>query len=271
MGKTNRYINHWQGLPKKNDLNIISGSLDSSKVIKLISESRPEIIFCIGGTRIIPPKILNIPQLGCLNIHPSLLPKYRGRYSTAHALFNGETQTGVTLHWMDEGIDTGPIISQSTIGIDPDDTAKSLYNKFEVAGESLFLKFLFLWLSKNPIPSNAQDNNLATYYPKQLPNNEKIDWSWSGEKIRNFVRSMLFDPYPPIKIEIGKKTLVIIDEKHLTHYPKTPQSEGQIDWTWSGEKIHSFIQNMSLKPFPFIKLYIGHNKLAIVANNFKNQ
>ena len=256
---------------EKHNLNVMRGNLRSPKIIKSIGTYQPEIIFCIGGTRLIPPEILSIPKLGCLNIHPSLLPKYRGRYSTAHALFNGETQTGVTLHWIDEGIDSGPIIIQSTIGIDPNDTAKSLYNKFVVAGGNLFLEFLTLWLSGNPIPSNAQNNSLATYYPKGLPNNEEIEWTWPGKKIRNFIRSMLFDPYPPINIAIDKKTLVIISENLLTDYPKTPQSDCEIDWAWPGEKIYSFIQSISAKPFPFIKFSIGHKNLVIVDSDFKNQ
>ena len=162
----------------------------------------------------IPKEILEIPSLGCINIHPALLPKYRGRYSTAHAIFNGEIETGATLHWMDEGIDSGPIILQESIAIEPSDTAKTLWDNFTVEGEKLFVNFLELWLSGNPIPSQTQDGSLATYYPKALPNEGIIDWSWSGEKIRNFIRAMTFNLFPPVKIGIGNKTMVIIDEKY---------------------------------------------------------
>ena len=189
--------------------------LSNPTLIASLKKIQPEIIFCIGGTRLIPKDILEIPRLGCVNIHPALLPKYRGRYSTAHAIFNGETETGVTIHWMDEGIDSGPIILQEPIKIGPNDTAKALWEKFTTEGENLFGTFLKLWISGAPIPSQAQDENLASYYPKALPNEGEIDWSWSGEKIKNFIRAMTFEPFPPAKFNIGKKNMVIVDEKYF--------------------------------------------------------
>jgi methionyl-tRNA formyltransferase len=189
--------------------------LSDPELISSFQNIQPEIIFCIGGTRIIPKEILDTPKLGCINIHPALLPKYRGRFSTAHAIFNGESQTGVTLHWMDEGIDTGPIISQIPIDIEPNDTAKTLWEKFIVEGEVLFKEFLELWLSGKEIPSKAQDESQSTYYPKGLPNEGEIDWSWSGKKIRNFIRAMTFEPYPPAQFTIGKKNMVVVDKKYF--------------------------------------------------------
>jgi methionyl-tRNA formyltransferase len=189
--------------------------LSDPEIISSFNQIQPEIIFCIGGIRLIPKEILEIPKLGCINIHPALLPKYRGRYSTVHAIFNGESHTGVTLHWMDEGIDSGPIIFQETIDIEPNDTAKTLWEKFTVKGESLFKAFLELWLSGNTIPSKTQDESQATYYPKGLPNGGEIDWSWSGEKIRNFIRAMTFEPFPPPQFKIGKKNMVVVDEKYF--------------------------------------------------------
>tara|TARA_A100001037_G_C15112905_1_gene619915 strand:+ start:1034 stop:1807 length:774 start_codon:yes stop_codon:yes gene_type:complete len=189
--------------------------LSDPQLIYSFNKIQPEIIFCIGGTRLIPKDILEVPKLGCINIHPALLPKYRGRYSTAHAIFNGESRTGVTLHWLDQGIDSGPIISQKTIKIEPNDTAKTLWEKFCSEGERLFEEFLELWLSGNKIPSKIQDESLATYYPKGLPNDGEIDWSWSGEKIRNFIRAMTFEPFPPAQFRIGEKNMVVIDEKYF--------------------------------------------------------
>ena len=184
---------------KENDLNLILGKkVRDLDTIKIIRGLNPEIIFCIGGMQIIPKKVLSIPSLGCLNIHPALLPKYRGRFSTAHAIFNGEKYTGATLHWMDEGIDCGPIIFQEKVKIDDSDTGKTLYDKvLTQTGEKLFIRFLEIWLSGKKIPSHPQDNNKATYYPKELPNNGEIDWSWNGKKIKRFIRAMIFKPFPP--------------------------------------------------------------------------
>ena len=253
---------------KKNLRVIRNQSLRSLKLIESFKKAQPEIIFSIGGTRLIPPEILKIPRLGCLNIHPALLPKYRGRYSTAHAIFNGETRTGVTLHWIDGGIDTGPIVFQEPITISPDDTAKSLYEKLTVTGGKLFTRFLKLWLSGEPIPSMAQDNSLSTYYPKVLPNDGKIDWSWSGEQIRNFIRAMTFEPFPPIQMKFGEKDIVIIDENLSTnHRGKLPNKE-KIDWSWSGEQIRNFIQAITIKPFYLIKFNIGKKNMVIVEKKF---
>src|SRR3989338_9070754 len=163
----------------KNNLTVISGKkIKDPEVVAKIHSLTPEIIFCIGGTQIIPPAVLRIPKLGTLNIHPALLPKYRGRYSTVHAIFNGEKDTGVTLHFMDEGLDSGPIILQQKFPIDKDDTAREVYDKFTNVGTALFEKFLSVWLSGKPIKSRPQDEKKATYYPKGLPNNGEIDWSW---------------------------------------------------------------------------------------------
>ena len=193
-------------LAEEKNLKIIhEKKLNNPELIELFKTIQPEIIFCIGGVRLIPPNMLKIPRLGCLNIHPALLPKYRDRYSTAHSIFNGDKSTGVTIHWMDEGIDSGPIILQESIVIEQDDTARSLWEKFTVEGEKLFVKFLDFWLAGNSIPSKAQDEKLATYYPKALPNGGEIDWSWSGEKIRNFIRAMTFEPFPPARFKISRR------------------------------------------------------------------
>lgn len=184
-------------------------------LVEKIQKINPEIIFCIGGTRIIPQDILKIPRLGCINIHPALLPKYRGRYSTVHAIFNGDSYTGVTLHRMDSGIDSGPVILQERIAIDRDDTARSLYEKFTLIGEKLFIKFLNMWLRGDAIPSRPQNIRKATYNPKCLPNNGEIDWSWDGEKIRNFIRAMTFEPFPPPSFRLGRKRMVIVEEKYF--------------------------------------------------------
>jgi methionyl-tRNA formyltransferase len=185
------------------------------KTIKHIKDLKPDIIFCFGGTQIIPQEILDIPQEGVLNIHPALLPKYRGRYSTVHALFNGEEYTGATLQKMDAGIDTGPIISQKKFKIESTDTARTVYDKFTDAGTELFSEFLDEWLSGKEIVAVAQNEAESSYYPKGLPNDGKIDWSWDGQKINRFIRAMTFEPFPPADFMVGDKKMIIIDEKYF--------------------------------------------------------
>lgn len=205
----------------KNKLNVILGkNLKDAHIINKIKNINPEIIFCIGGTQIIPREVLKIPKLGCLNIHPAMLPKYRGRYSTVHAIFNGEKYAGVTIHWMDAGIDSGPIIMQQKIKIEKSDTAKSLYDKFTKTGEGLFKKFLKKWIENGKIISLPQNNKNATYFPQQLPNNGEINWNWNGPRILNFIRAMTFEPFPPAAFKIGNKKMVIVEEKYFRGFEK---------------------------------------------------
>lgn len=205
---------------KNNKLKIIDKPVKDSEVIEMIKSASPEIIFSIGGMQIIPKELIDTPKLGVLNIHPALLPKYRGRYSTVHAIFNGEKETGVTVHWMNEGLDSGPIIMQKSYPIEDNDTAKEVYNKFTKVGTALFEDFLKLWISGKKITIAPQDEKQATYYPKGLPNDGKIDWNWNGEQIRNFIRAMTFEPYPPVDFNLGNKKMVIIDEKYFKNCNK---------------------------------------------------
>ncbi len=197
-------------------LNVIMGKkVNDHQIINKIKNINPEIIFCIGGTQIIPEEVLKVPKLGCINIHPAMLPKYRGRYSTVQAIANGEKTTGVTLHRMDREVDSGPIISQKRILIGKGDTAKNLYDKFTKTGEELFTIFLKTWLSGEKIMATPQDPKKATFFKKELPNDGEINWNWNGKKIFNFIRAMTFEPFDPPQFKIGEKTMVIIDKKYF--------------------------------------------------------
>jgi methionyl-tRNA formyltransferase len=216
QGKNETWFESLVMIAEEHGLAIIKGrKISEPSVMERIRDIRPEIIFCIGGMQIIPEEILLTPTLGCLNIHPALLPKYRGRYSTAHAIFRGEKYTGATVHWMDKGIDSGPIILQEKIVIEDNDTAKLLYDKFTYMGERLFCRFLDIWLSGEDIPSFPQDETEATYFPKALPNNGEIDWSWDGAQIKRFIRAMTFEPFPPPQFIIGSNKMVIVNEKYF--------------------------------------------------------
>ena len=208
------------------NLPLITGrKVRDPEIVERIKNIDPDIIFCIGGMQIIPEELLKIPKLGTLNIHPALLPKYRGRFSTAHAIFNGEEYTGATVHWMDEGLDTGPIILQEKFAITQDDTARTVYDKFTETGTKLFEDFLVILESGEKIIATPQDESIATYYPKEMPGNGKIDWSWDGSKIERFIRAMTFEPFPPPEFMIGEKKMVIIDERYFPGFNTEKSNE----------------------------------------------
>jgi len=200
---------------QESDVPVLHGKVRDTDVIERIREAKPDVIFAIGGTQIIPNEVLAIPRLGALNIHPALLPKYRGRFSIPHAIFNGERSTGVTAHWLDEGIDSGPIILQESFPISDEDTAKMLYDKFTEVGTKLFGMVLSMLLTGKQINSTPQDENEATYYPKGLPNDGRIDWTWDGATIRRFIRAMTFPPFQPPGFSIGDAKMVIVRETDI--------------------------------------------------------
>ena len=211
-------------LAKKNKIKVLTLKQLSKKILrnKLLNI---DIIFCIGSTQILPRQIIDLPKLGTLNFHPSLLPKYRGRYSTVHAIFNGDKITGVTAHFLGKEIDTGKIIKKKIIKIRPHYTAKDLYNEFSKEGTKLFLKIFNKVVNRKKIKSYKMNKLKLKYKKKSLPNNGKINWSWNGKKIFNFIKSMTFEPFEPPSFYIGKNKYLIISEKKIkkNKFMKSPK------------------------------------------------
>jgi methionyl-tRNA formyltransferase len=129
-----------------------------------------------------------------VNVHGSLLPRYRGRTPHVWAIINGEKQTGVTLHILDENCDTGDIISQVSVEITWEDTGASLLRKFE----ELYIPIIRSVISdaeSGKITSKKQDNSKASFFRKRTPEDGQINWEWQRERIYNWVRAQAF-PYP---------------------------------------------------------------------------
>jgi len=145
-------------------------------------------------TQIVPAHVFSVPRLGSVCFHPSLLPKYRGASAINWALINGETTTGVTLFWVDQGIDTGPILLQKEVAVEPDDTTGSLYfNKIFPLGVDAIGEAVDLIKAGNP-PRIVQDESKATYDPPCRDEHAKIDWSKPAEQVYNLIRGC--DPQP---------------------------------------------------------------------------
>jgi len=145
-------------------------------------------------TQIVPPQVFSVPKLGSICFHPSLLPKYRGASAINWALINGETKTGLTLFWVDQGIDTGPILLQKEIEVEPDDTTGSLYfNKIFPLGVEAIGEAVDLIEAGNP-PRIVQDESRATYDPPCRDEHAKIDWSKPAAQVYNLIRGC--DPQP---------------------------------------------------------------------------
>lgn len=145
-------------------------------------------------TQIVPPAVFNLPRLGSICFHPSLLPKYRGGSAINWTLIKGETKTGISWFWVDEGIDTGPILVQKEAAIDPDDTTGTLYfNKLFPLGIAAVGEALDLIKAGNP-PRVPQDESQANYDPLCRDEHGRIDWSRPAQEVYNLIRGC--DPQP---------------------------------------------------------------------------
>ena len=153
----------------------------------------PEIIVVAAYGQILPKEILTIPPFGCVNIHASLLPKYRGAAPVNWAIIQGEPATGITIMQMDEGMDTGGILLQESIPIDAADTTGSLLEKLSSLGSRMIVDALER-IKEGTLPVTAQDNAAATMAPILKKEDGRIDWTLPAREIHNRVRGL--SPWP---------------------------------------------------------------------------
>lgn len=174
--------------------------------IRELKALAPSLIVVVAYGQILPPEILNFPEFGCVNIHASLLPEYRGAAPINWAIINGEKKTGITTMLMDEGMDTGPALLMKEVEIMPDDTAGSLSARLSETGADLLvptLKGLEAGDLK-PIPQTGE----ASYAPVLKKTDGFIDWSKPAWEICNFIRGM--NPWPCAYGFIGRERFKIL-------------------------------------------------------------
>lgn len=164
----------------------IKGNTD---FIKKIEELNPDLICVVAYGKILPKEILNIPKFGVINVHPSLLPKYRGSAPIQWAILNGETTTGVTTMYLNEQMDAGDIILQETVKIDENETSGELWNKLSKTGAKLLINTLQK-IEEGNIKAIKQSNNF-TIAPMLEKSMAKIDWqNKTAREIKNLVRGL---------------------------------------------------------------------------------
>ncbi|MBN1766082.1 MAG: bifunctional UDP-4-amino-4-deoxy-L-arabinose formyltransferase/UDP-glucuronic acid oxidase ArnA [Sedimentisphaerales bacterium] len=171
--------------------------------VEKIRQIKPDVIFSFYYRHMIKPAILEIPQAGCLNLHGSLLPKYRGRCPINWVLVKGEKETGATLHYMTTRPDEGDIVCQRRVAISPDDTALSLFQKVKEASEVMLDDILPL-IRQGKAPRQSQNHTQASYFGGRRPADGLISWAGSASEIRNLVRAVT-RPYPGAFSYIGDR------------------------------------------------------------------
>lgn len=177
--------------------------------VEKIKQLKPDIIFSFYFRDMIKSEILNIPAKGCLNLHGSLLPAYRGRVPINWAIINGEKETGVTLHYMTAKPDNGDIVAQQKITIADNDTARDVHVKAAEAASVLLNKVL-PELKKGKIARKKQDESKASYFGGRKPADGEIKWNQSSTEIRNLVRAIT-RPYPGAFSYMGDRKCLFWD------------------------------------------------------------
>ncbi|MDI6726842.1 MAG: methionyl-tRNA formyltransferase [Smithellaceae bacterium] len=191
----------------------------NGEFLPLLAELSPQLIVVAAFGQILPRVILQAPPMGCFNIHPSLLPKYRGAAPINRAILAGDRVSGVTIMAMDEGLDSGDILLQEELPIHPDETYGSLHDRLARLGSDLLLKTIDLSLSGglNPLP---QDHQQATLAPKIRKEECLISWSGRAKQIVDLIRGL--SPTPGAHTLVGGKLLKIIHAEGLAAPTREP-------------------------------------------------
>lgn len=160
-----------------------------------IVNAKPDVIITCAYGQIVSKEILDIPKYGCINIHASLLPKYRGGAPIHYALINGEEETGVTLMYMDEGMDTGDMLVRNSVKIEEDDNIETLSNKLSVLGSKMIIKYLEDIIKGN-IKRIKQDSSKASFARIIKRSDEHLDFFASNKDVYNKFRALSPNPLP---------------------------------------------------------------------------
>jgi methionyl-tRNA formyltransferase len=184
--------------------------INTPEMLLRLQELQPDLMIVCAYGQILKASVLGIPRLGCLNLHASLLPKYRGAACIQAAIKNRDAETGMTVMWMDEGLDTGAVFLQNRFAIEPQETAGSLHDRLAKSGPEILLSALAL-LEKGQAIKIPQEEALATYVKKLGKEDGKIDWKVESHFVEAHIRAMIPWPGAYTVVEVGgeKKTIKI--------------------------------------------------------------
>jgi len=233
---------------------------NTPETAELIKSVRPDVVFVIGWTRLVSAEILSVPKLGCIGMHASMLPKYRGRAPVNWAIINGETKTANTMILLDDGVDTGDILLQKPIDINFSDTCYTVYEKVASAGREMISEILSS-IDSGCLSGEKQDDNLASLMPKRTPADGLIDWHKTSMKIYNWVRAQTH-PYPGAFTYWNHKKIQIWGA-HPQHY-SAPGMDEQTQYCYEPGEVVSVSDGITVAT--------GTNELLTIRQlNFENE
>ena len=183
-------------------------TLRDGSAAQIVRELAPEIVVVVAYGRLIPPEILSMPKYGCINLHVSLLPKYRGSAPIQWAVLNGDARTGVTIMQLNEGMDTGDILMVSPVDIAPEETSGELFDRVSAQGAATLLQCLQA-IQAGAVTPTAQNEAEATLAPPLTKEMAQFRFDWTAEKIHNWVRGM--NPWPMAFFVRGEKKIKVLE------------------------------------------------------------
>jgi methionyl-tRNA formyltransferase len=175
-------------------------------VVEQLKELAPDLIVVVAYGQILPQIVLDIPRLGCINVHASILPRYRGAAPINKAIMDGAEETGITTMFMDAGLDTGDMLVKKAVAIGFDETADDLHDRLAFLGGEVMAETLER-LCRGELQPVAQDDSLSTYAPMLKKEDGRIDWTRSAVELHNHVRGL--DPWPGAFCHLGGQLLKI--------------------------------------------------------------
>ena len=194
------------GIPVYQPQAIKNGELDD-----VLAQTAPDVIVVVAYGKILPKEVLDYPKYGCINVHASLLPRYRGAAPIQWCIINGERETGITTMYMEQGLDTGDMILKRPLTLSEDETAGTLHDKLMRLGAQTLLETLEQ-IEQGCAPREKQDDSLSCYAPLLQKETAQIDWSKSAQQVRNLIRGMSPSPlayttYKGARMKIGQAAI----------------------------------------------------------------
>ena len=190
-----------------NDIEVFQpDKLKNGQFLSVLDQLKPELIVVVAYGKILPKYILEYPKYGCINVHASLLPKYRGAGPIQWSVINGESETGVTTMYMDEGLDTGDMILKKVLPISPDETAGELHDRMSAAGAEVLIETVKM-IADGTAPRIPQPHDHSTYAPMLDKSIALINWAKKGTQIKDLVRGV--NPWPVAYTSLEGKVMKV--------------------------------------------------------------
>ncbi len=234
--------------------------------IGALKEIKPDIIIVVAFGQILPEEIINLPAMGCINVHASLLPKYRGAAPINWCIINGEKQTGVTTMYMDTGMDTGDMLLCRAAGIGDDETAGKLHDRLAVMGADLLVETL-QGVIKGNLVRKVQDDAQATYAPQLNRETGRIDWKLDARSIYNLIRGTnpwpgCYTHYQGKRIKLWKAKVLEEESEGVSGEITGVDSAGMVVQTGRGSLLVTEIQMPSSRRM-MVEQYLRGNHINV--------